>query len=60
MAKAKYAVELKSGLAGAQFNVGGVEVELTADSPVFETDDQGVYVSLLGHPFLKPRSGKEG
>ncbi len=53
MPKQKYKVELKSGFNGAQFQAGDKHVELTSDNPTFETDDQNLFASLQGLPFLK-------
>lgn len=47
-------VTLVDGVNAAQFNVAGVEVELDADHPVFETDHLPTFKALLAqHPFLK-------
>lgn len=59
-----YAVELEKDVNGAQFNAGGVEVELTKDAPRFETSQRNVYLGIRDLPFLKDvgevKPGKAG
>lgn len=52
-AEAVYRLTLADGVNAAQFNVGGVEVELDQEHPVFETDHQPTFKALLELPFLK-------
>ncbi len=58
--KQKHKVELKAGFNGAQFQAGDKHVELTSDSPTFETDDQNLFASLQELPFLKVVAEKAG
>jgi hypothetical protein len=59
MATKKHRVELRAGVNSGQFQAGGQHVELTADSPTFETDDPNLFASLCQLPFLKPATQKE-
>jgi hypothetical protein len=56
--KAKFKLELKAGFEGAQFQAGDEYVELTSDSPTFETDDPNLFAELSQLPFLKGTAEK--
>ena len=57
MAKARYAVELKSGVGVASFMAGDKAIELSDENPRFDTDDVNEHFRLLrDHPFLKDAS----
>jgi hypothetical protein len=58
MAKTKFAVELKAGKEYARFSVGGQRIELTQESPRYETTDEAIYRGLLNRPFLKEATDK--
>lgn len=48
-----YRLTLVDDVNGAQFNLGGEEISLDTDNPVFETTHQPTFVDLLRtHPFL--------
>lgn len=48
-----YRLRLVDGVNGAQFNVGGEEISLDADSPVFETKSFNAFRSARDLPFLE-------
>jgi hypothetical protein len=58
MAKPRHAVELKASVGAASFMSGDKAIELTDDSPVFETDDPSEHAQLLELPFLKDAEPK--
>jgi Fe-S cluster assembly iron-binding protein IscA len=55
--ESKYALKLKDGLNGGQFNAGGEEVELTEKDPVFETSELAVFMGAKSLPFLEEVKG---
>lgn len=57
-AKKKFALELKAGFNGGQFQADDKHVELTSDNSTFETDDQNLFAALRDLPFLKVVSEK--
>jgi hypothetical protein len=56
VAEPVYRLRLKEGMNAAQFNSGGVEVELTEASPVFETTDPAAYLGARDLAFLEDES----